>query len=138
MEAVWRSILENFRPIAVWSTDLALFYLVTNGAFGEAWLGSASWLQVFGLVMLLSGTATYNGSLKWPCLKYPFLKREQHTMTPGMDRIMSSPAVLRGTPGRGPYRPLDVNVELGQTAPVTARTTDDFPQAQYGTINPLA
>ena len=46
LESVWRSILENFRPIAVWGTDLALFYWVTRGAFGEAWLGAASWLQV--------------------------------------------------------------------------------------------
>mmetsp|Transcript_47212 Transcript_47212/g.60673 ORF Transcript_47212/g.60673 Transcript_47212/m.60673 type:complete len:421 (+) Transcript_47212:15-1277(+) len=139
LEAVWRSILENFRPIAVWGTDLALFYMVTNGAFGEAWLGDASWLQIFGLVMLLSGTATYNGSLKWPCFKYPYVKGGAHTMTPGMDRIMSSPAVLRGTPGRGPYRPVEVNLELGQKP--SSRTTDDFPQAQnagaYGSINPL-
>jgi hypothetical protein len=128
--------LENFRPIAVWGTDLALFYLVTHGAFGEAWLGNASWLQVFGLFMLLSGTATYNASLKWPCLSYPRIKGEQHTMTPGMDRIMSSPAMLRGTPGRGPYRPVDINVELGEKGAVS-RTTDDFPQAQYGTLNPI-
>jgi hypothetical protein len=46
LESVWRSILENFRPIAVWGADLVLFYLVTHGSFGEAWLGGASFLQV--------------------------------------------------------------------------------------------
>jgi len=115
LEAVWRSILENFRPIAVWGTDLVIFYMLTQGAFGEAWLGSASWLQVFGLFMLLAGTATYNASLKWPCLKYPYAPaKDKHIMTPGMDKMMHSPAMH--TPGgrkKPPYRPLDGTPKFG-------------------------
>jgi len=107
LESVWRSILENFRPIAVWGTDLALFYFVSSGAFGEAWLGGASWLQVFGLFMLLTGTATYNGSLRFPCLDYPPSPTDQgdgakHLATPTMDRITASPAINKGTPKMGP------------------------------------
>jgi hypothetical protein len=129
LEAVWRSILENFRPIAVWGVDLLLFYAVTGGAFGEAWLGSASTLQVFGLGVLLAGTATYNASLRWPGLKYPAADKGSgaHTMTPGMDHVLHSPAVHRRTPGRSgaPYasvRDAEAALELKQ----------EFPQVTYG------
>lgn len=139
LEAVWRSILENFRPIAVWSTDLVLFYFVTHGAFGEAWLGGASWLQVFGLVMLLAGTATYNGSLKWWFLKYPYEKgsigTKRHTMTPQMERVFHSPAINKSPgPPRPPYRQLEVTPVMAGARP---KTTDDFPQAggkSYGAV----
>ena len=49
MQSVWRSILENFRPAAVWITDLLLFYIFTAGTFGEAWT-VWSWLEASGWV----------------------------------------------------------------------------------------
>ena len=64
---MWRSIFMNFRPVAVWATDLALFYGVTAGRFGEAW-AAWSWLQLAGMAVLLLGTAVYNGSLRVPGL----------------------------------------------------------------------
>ena len=65
---MWRSIFMNFRPVAVWATDLALFYGVTAGRFGEAWT-AWSWLQLAGMAVLLLGTAVYNGSLGVPGLE---------------------------------------------------------------------
>lgn len=130
LESVWRSILENFRPIAVWGADLFLFYVVSHGAFGEAWLGGASYLQVFGLCMLLLGTGTYNASVKWPCLKYPYQKNP-HVATPGMDRVMHSPAINKSPGGRAPpYRAVSTPPTKG--GPLLR---DNFPQA-YGAVAP--
>ena len=58
MDSVWRSILDNFRPISVWSVDLIIFYFF-NRSYGEA-LTSWSWLQLLGLYTLVYGTAIYN------------------------------------------------------------------------------
>jgi hypothetical protein len=50
LSSIWHAILDNFRPISVWSTDLLLFYVFTKGRFGESWT-QYSWLQV-GTVLL--------------------------------------------------------------------------------------
>ena len=67
LNSVWHAILDNFRPITVWGTDLFIFYLITHGGFGEAWT-IWSWLQLLGMAVLLYGTAVYNapnaGSIK--------------------------------------------------------------------------
>jgi drug/metabolite transporter (DMT)-like permease len=66
LNSVWHAILDNFRPITVWGTDLFIFYLVTT-SFGESWT-IYSWLQLAGMLVLLYGTAVYNapnsGSIK--------------------------------------------------------------------------
>lgn len=60
LNSVWHAILDNFRPITVWITDLFIFYVITqSGDFGEPWT-RWSWLQVFGMGVLLYGTAVYN------------------------------------------------------------------------------
>ena len=89
LEAVWRSILENFRPVAVWGTDLALFYVFTAGGFGEAWT-VWSWLELAGMIVLLLGTAVYNGSVQVPGLEYfPELQR-QYSIS---DSVLGSPLI---------------------------------------------
>jgi hypothetical protein len=69
LNSIWHAILDNFRPITVWGTDLLLFYVFTNGVFGEVWT-VWSWLQLAGMVLLLSGTAVYNGTIKIPGFVY--------------------------------------------------------------------
>jgi len=59
LNSVWHAILDNFRPITVWIVDLFIFYILSAGAFGEPWT-RWSWLQVFGMAVLLYGTAVYN------------------------------------------------------------------------------
>lgn len=60
LNSVWHAILDNFRPITVWITDLFIFYVITQaGDFGEPWT-RWSWLQVIGMAVLLYGTAVYN------------------------------------------------------------------------------
>lgn len=123
LEAVWRSILENFRPIAVWGADLALFYLFTGGAFGESWTKS-SWLEFTGLLVLLLGTATYNGNVRFPCFDYSHLD-EQEPVMPTPDRF-ASPLIRKTPTQRRGYDPLNhMHVELPAQ---TAKTMDDLPQ----------
>jgi hypothetical protein len=48
--ATWHAILDNFRPVSVWVADLFIFYVITDGSFGEAWT-AYSWLQLFGMLV---------------------------------------------------------------------------------------
>lgn len=68
LNSVWHAILDNFRPITVWATDVFIFYVISStGDFGEPWT-KWSWIQVGGMFVLLYGTAVYNapnaGSVK--------------------------------------------------------------------------
>ncbi len=58
LSAIWHAILDNFRPISVWGTDLFIFYFITP-SFGES-LNIYSCVQLLGLFVLLYGTAIYN------------------------------------------------------------------------------
>lgn len=58
LNSVWHAILDNFRPISVWGTDLVIFYFITK-TLGESWT-VWSWLQLMGMGVLLYGTAIYN------------------------------------------------------------------------------
>jgi len=59
LSSIWHAILDNFRPITVWLTDLAIYYLISMGAFGAPWT-KFSIIQLFGMFVLLYGTAIYN------------------------------------------------------------------------------
>ena len=58
LSSVWHAILDNFRPITVWGTDLFIYYCI-NPLFGEVWT-QFSYLQIVGMAVLLYGTAVYN------------------------------------------------------------------------------
>lgn len=58
LSSVWHAILDNFRPITVWGTDLFIYYAISP-LFGEVWT-KYSLLQVAGMGVLLYGTAIYN------------------------------------------------------------------------------
>jgi len=59
LDSVWRAILDNFRPITVWGLDLFIYYSITT-SMGEKWT-IWSWIQLLGLLLLVYGTAIYNG-----------------------------------------------------------------------------
>jgi hypothetical protein len=67
--SIWHVILDNFRPIAVWGTDLVVFYAVTAGRFGEPWTRWSN-IEMAGMLLLLLGTAVYHGSVSLPWLDY--------------------------------------------------------------------
>jgi drug/metabolite transporter (DMT)-like permease len=61
LNSIWHAILDNFRPITVWSFDLFIYYAIVSlkGDFGEPWT-KYSWVQLLGMIVLLYGTAIYN------------------------------------------------------------------------------
>lgn len=60
LNSVWHAILDNFRPLTVWATDLFIFYgLPYLSGHGEPWTPH-SWVQLLGMGVLLYGTAIYN------------------------------------------------------------------------------
>ena len=63
VDSMWHSILDNFRPMTVWLTDLMLFG-ATNGSFGESW-NTYSWIEFEGLIVLLYGRAIHNAPDTW-------------------------------------------------------------------------
>lgn len=69
LNSIWHAILDNFRPITVWGTDMFIYYALVSlkGEFGEPWT-KYSWVQLLGMCVLLYGTAVYNapnaGSIK--------------------------------------------------------------------------
>ena len=69
LSSIWHAILDNFRPVSVWVTDLLLFYVFTRGTFGERWT-YGSWIELLGMLLLFLGTAIYNGTVKVPSLDY--------------------------------------------------------------------
>ncbi|RHY29340.1 hypothetical protein DYB32_005222 [Aphanomyces invadans] len=80
LDAVWRSILVNFRPVAIWVTSLLFYYVFTNGTYGETWT-NWSWLQLAGMLLLFFGTAVYNENIKLRCFTYPSQKQDEHEKT---------------------------------------------------------
>jgi len=67
LSSVWHAILDNFRPITIWATQLAI-YSISDGEHGEKW-SRGSYLQLLGLAVMLYGTAVYNGSVSLPGLE---------------------------------------------------------------------
>ena len=58
LNSIWHAILDNFRPIAVWCCELIMYYCISTSG-GEEWT-KWSFVQLFGLFVLLYGTAIYN------------------------------------------------------------------------------
>uniref|UniRef100_A0A7S3EVF8 EamA domain-containing protein n=1 Tax=Haptolina ericina TaxID=156174 RepID=A0A7S3EVF8_9EUKA len=114
MSSVWHAILDNFRPITIWIVELMIFYCFTGGEYGEAWT-DGSWLQLGGMVILLFGTAVYNGSIQLPGIPADDLISKSS--------LMASPALSRSpliTLNRGPT-PLDT----GGASPYVTRVKLD-------------
>ena len=66
MSAVWHAVLDCFRPVSVWGTDLLIFYVISNGTFGEPWT-NWSYLEAAGMLVLFFGTAVFNGNVVLSC-----------------------------------------------------------------------
>jgi len=102
LNSVWHAILDNFRPITVWGTDLVIFYVCSHGRFGEAWDFPGSYIQLAALGVLLYGTAVYNGSVKLPGFAYPDdVDEEPAALVKPSWRpsFRDSPMIIRASPG---------------------------------------
>mmetsp|Transcript_25629 Transcript_25629/g.78835 ORF Transcript_25629/g.78835 Transcript_25629/m.78835 type:complete len:466 (+) Transcript_25629:107-1504(+) len=97
LNSVWHAILDNFRPITVWVTDLVIFYVFSSGNFGEPWAFPGSYIQLGALAVLLFGTAVYNGSVRLPYFAYP---DDDLAYPPAQFRasFRESPLLIRASP----------------------------------------
>lgn len=93
LNSVWKAILDNFRPITVWASDLVIFYFFTQGQYGERLCFPSFYVQLAALAVLLYGTAVYNGSVRLPGLSYPEDVQPTEPVS-----ILASPLVVRASP----------------------------------------
>jgi hypothetical protein len=66
MSSIWHAILDCFRPVSVWGTDLVIYYCISKGTFGEGWT-NWSYLELGGMLLLFFGTAVFNGNVSFSC-----------------------------------------------------------------------
>ena len=52
--------------MTIWIVDLVLFYVFTRGAYGEAWQGMASYVQMVGFALFLWGSLMYSQFVTFP------------------------------------------------------------------------
>jgi len=108
LSSVWHAILDNFRPISIWAVELAIYYVFTNGEHGEKW-ETGSYLQLLGLLIMLTGTAIYNGTIALPFLhKQDLLASGDLRSTPSLTRSpllsrQDSPHAVPFPGTRSPY-----------------------------------
>jgi len=110
LNSIWHAILDNFRPIAVWATDLVIFYTISHGSYGEAWVWPGSYIQFAGMLTLFFGTAVYNGSIPFIGPTEEELEEEEEhrpkgaittPLTMASPMLMRSPLIHRHTPTQG-------------------------------------
>jgi len=129
MSSVWHAILDNFRPSTIWIVELMLYYSFasTRGQYGEAWtLGS--WLQLAGMMVLLVGTAIYNGTIQVPGMSSEDLvKKGDYMSSPSLSRspllTMNASPKITGSFGTGASSPYAARVKL-EDAPMVGRAQD--------------
>jgi len=68
LTTVHRTLIDALRTICVWGMDLVIYYFIDK-EYGESW-NDYSWVQLIGFGLLVLGTLTYNGVLKYPFLEY--------------------------------------------------------------------
>lgn len=136
LDSVWHAILDNFRPISVWATDLFIFYVIAAPGYGEPWT-NLSFIQLIGMCILFVGTAVYNGSLKLPCLSYdePTLMENdqayeaeyramEHEMpgSPGREAHLNNLRSWRSPGGRRYEAPAFETTAMGLASPSIVRS----------------
>mmetsp|Transcript_14588 Transcript_14588/g.39289 ORF Transcript_14588/g.39289 Transcript_14588/m.39289 type:complete len:366 (-) Transcript_14588:439-1536(-) len=127
LNSVWHAILDNFRPVTVWGVDLFIFYVVTEGALGEAWT-QWSVLELLGLGILLLGTAVYNSNIRLPGFSYDDLFHAGELSTPAMARSPLMSAAMEHARAQGVPNSLREKLVTAYVSPKASR------QSQYGFI----
>jgi hypothetical protein len=111
LNSVWHAILDNFRPITVWSTDVFIYYSIAK-QFGEEW-NMWSYLQLIGMFVLLYGTAVYNANIRLTgdlksCFCTDTYKDDEKPHVQQVDEessLLRKDKVAKGQPGyQSPYQ----------------------------------
>jgi hypothetical protein len=72
LSAMHRVLIDSCTTALVWVVDTILFYATRQNdtPYGERW-NAWSPLQLAGFAIMIWGTSTYYGVLRYPCLMYP-------------------------------------------------------------------
>jgi drug/metabolite transporter (DMT)-like permease len=92
LDSIWHAILDNFRPVSVWTVDLLIYYAFTDGSYGESW-GVWSWFELAGMILLFYGTAVYNGSVRLGCFDYTEYEEDLDADVKTLPPFPSAPAL---------------------------------------------
>eukprot|EP00742_Colponemidia_sp_Colp-10_P001115 GILJ01001205.1.p1 GENE.GILJ01001205.1~~GILJ01001205.1.p1 ORF type:complete len:423 (-),score=79.83 GILJ01001205.1:132-1400(-) len=101
LSGVVRCMLEAARTACIWLVDLFVFYYITPN-FGEHW-DNWSYLQLFGFVTLVTGTAIYSNVIQLPGFEYPASVAAQHKVDES--KFVSPSLVLMMSPNLPPKKP---------------------------------
>ena len=118
LSSIWHAILDNFRPVSVWVTDLLLFYLFTDGTFGERWT-YGSWVELVGMLLLFLGTAIYNGTVKVPSIDYDVIDDGDDDESEPLASSHSGHAPSSGNHGRSSS--IDISSPMLTRSPLVTR-----------------
>ena len=118
LSSIWHAILDNFRPVSVWVTDLLLFYVFTSGTFGERWT-YGSWIELVGMLLLFLGTAIYNGTVKVPSFEYEAIEDGDDDESEPL--AASHSGHLPPTGGHGRSSSIDISSPMLTRSPLVTR-----------------
>eukprot|EP00906_Rhabdomonas_costata_P033181 RCo046732 len=93
MSALHKTIFETLRTVFAWAIDLMLYYWFSDGHLGEKWTKSSP-VQLFGFLLIVSGTFTYNWTSFFPS---PDEGDSQHSEPSRSPPLHSGGLVLHGT-----------------------------------------
>lgn len=59
LSSLHRTLIDSLRAVVVWAAQLVMYYGFDSKTYGVAWTEN-SWLQMWGFLLLLAGTLSYN------------------------------------------------------------------------------
>jgi drug/metabolite transporter (DMT)-like permease len=96
--AVMRTIIESMRTLCIWVVQLIIHYALLGSTYGrhhpdigEEWT-AASWMELSGFLLLVTGMFVYNGTVKLFFLKYDENEERPATRFPDASDATQSPA----------------------------------------------
>jgi len=66
-QATTVQVLGGMRSLCVWVAALLMYFVYPQ--YGEQWR-NATWIELAGFVVLMTGVFTYKALVKWPCFSY--------------------------------------------------------------------
>lgn len=131
--AVFRTVLETTRTLAVWIMGLLLFYTpLGGGRLGESW-NRYSWIQALGFVVLVSGTMVYGKGDDKEIVEEGLEEEYADTLLPaGSSRISPEAAAMPISQRMITPAPIPISSSLKATMNISAFSMPSSVGHSYG------